>query len=179
MVRLYKHHFKRVIGERLFTLEEFNTFVIEVEGILNSRPITPLSFDPNDPIALTPAHYLIGTSLTTLPETEITSVLDNRLSSWQHIVKVRQDFWSRWHTEYLNELQKRSKWIKDGPQITTGTVVLIQDRNLPCAQWMLGRIIELHPGDDGVMRAATVKTTNGTFKRPAKLLCPLPIEQQS
>ncbi|XP_018368330.1 PREDICTED: uncharacterized protein LOC108764543, partial [Trachymyrmex cornetzi] len=58
-VKLFKHHFRRVIGDSLFTFEELNTFVAEVEGILNSRPITTLSSDPNDMSVLTPAHCLI------------------------------------------------------------------------------------------------------------------------
>lgn len=80
-VKLFKHHLKRVVGDSLFTFEEFNTFTIEIEGILNSRPITSLSCDPNDLLALTPAHYLIGKSFTTLPEGNLLSVPANRLST--------------------------------------------------------------------------------------------------
>ncbi|XP_018318380.1 uncharacterized protein [Mycetomoellerius zeteki] len=88
-VKLFKHHFRRVIGDSLFTHEELNTFTAEVEGILNSRPIIPLSSDPNDTSALTPAHYLIGKPLTALPEGNLTCVPANRLSTWQHITKMR------------------------------------------------------------------------------------------
>jgi len=88
-VKLFKHHFKRVVGDSLFTFEELNTFTVEVEGILNSRPITSLSSDPNDMLVLTPAHYLIGKPLTALPEGNLQSVPANRLSTWQHISKVR------------------------------------------------------------------------------------------
>jgi len=95
MVKLFKHHFKRVVGDSLFTFEELNTFAIEIEGILNSRPITTLSSDPNDLLVLSPAHYLIGKPLTTLPEGDLTNVPANRLSTWQRITKVRQDFWIR------------------------------------------------------------------------------------
>lgn len=176
-VKLFKHHFKRVVGDLLFTFEELNTFVIEIEGILNSRPITPLSTDPNDMCALTPAHYLIGKPITALPESNLQSVPANRLSTWQHITKVRQDFWARWHLEYLNELQRRTKWVKDGPEIKIGNMVLIKEKNLPCTQWALGRIAKLYPGEDGVIQAVDVKTTNGEVKRTTKCLCPLPIPQ--
>jgi len=91
-VKLFKHHFKRVVGESLFTFEELNTFVVEVEGILNSRPITSISSDPNDLLVLSPAHCLIGKALTSLPESDLSSVPDSRLSTWQHITKVRQNF---------------------------------------------------------------------------------------
>ncbi|XP_011691571.1 PREDICTED: uncharacterized protein LOC105452295 [Wasmannia auropunctata] len=176
-VKLFKHHVKRVVGDSLFTFEELNTFIAEVEGILNSRPITTLSSDPNDLLALTPAHYLIGKPLTALPEGNLSSVPANRLSTWQHITKVRQDFWSRWHLEYLNELQIRSKWVKDGPELEVGMIVLIKTKGLPCTQWALGRITDLRRGEDGVSRVAILKTANGELKRATRLLCPLPVEQ--
>lgn len=176
-VKLFKHHFKRVIGELLFTFEELNTFVIEIEGILNSRPISTLSSDPNDPLVLTPAHYLIGRPLIDMPESDLSSVPANRLSTWQHISKVRQDFWTRWNLEYLNELQIRHKWKKNGEKIDLGTIVLIKEKGLPCKQWTLGKVERVHPGQDGVTRAVTIKTATGTLKRAVNSLCPLPIEQ--
>lgn len=176
-VKLFKHHFKRVVGDLLFTFEELNTFIVEVEGILNSRPIVSLSSGPNDLLALSPAHYLIGKPLNALPEGNLSSVPANRLSTWQHITKVRQDFWARWNLEYLNELQMRGKWTKDGPELKIGTVVLIKNKGLPCAQWALGRILDLHRGDDGISRVATIKTMGGEIKRATKLLCPLPAEE--
>lgn len=176
-MKLFKHHFKRVIGDALFTFEELNTFTAEVEGILNSRPITTISSDPNDMMVLSPAHYLIGKPMTSLPDTDLSSVSVNRMSTWQHISKVRQDFWTRWNLEYLNELQMRNKWHKDGAKLEVGTVVLIKEKNLPCTQWAMGRIKEVHPGGDGVIRAATIKTATNEIKRAAKMLCPLPVER--
>ncbi|XP_067213071.1 uncharacterized protein [Linepithema humile] len=176
-MKLFKHHFKRVVGDSLFTFEELNTFIVEVEDILNSRPITAISTDPNDVLALTPAHYLISKPLTTLPEDNLISVAANRLSTWQHITKVRQDFWSRWHLKYLNELQKRSKWVSNGTKPKLGTIVLIKNKDLPCTQWALGRITALHHGEDKTARVATIKTTKGEIKRAIKLLCPLPMQK--
>ncbi|XP_076384330.1 uncharacterized protein LOC143262581 [Megalopta genalis] len=101
-VKAFKHYIKRVVGEELFTFEQFNTFVIEVEAVLNSRPLTPLSSDPNDTSPLTPGHFLIGSSLTAIAETDFRAIPNNRLSNWQHIQKVKQHFWTRWQKEYIN-----------------------------------------------------------------------------
>ena len=123
-VKSFKHHLKRVVGLTLFTYEQFSTLVTEIEAILNSRPLTPLSSDPQDLLALTPAHFLIGDSLTSLPEHNLSTVPSNRLSVWQHIQKIKQDFWKRWHKEYINELNIRRKWLKGSHTITKDSVVL-------------------------------------------------------
>ncbi|XP_025997421.1 uncharacterized protein LOC113005763 [Solenopsis invicta] len=175
-VKSFKHHFKRVIGDSLFTYEELETFTTEVEGILNSRPITSISTDPNDLLVLSPAHYLIGKPITSLPESDLLSVPENRLSIWKHISKVRQDFWARWSLEYLNELQIRNKWKKDESKLNIGSVILIKDKNILCTQWALGRVTHVHPGEGGIVRVATIKTSSGEIKRAVKSLCLLPIE---
>ena len=176
-VKLLKHHLHRTVGDCLFTYEQFNTYVIRIEAILNSRPLIPLSSDPNDLQALTPAHFLIGDSLKSIPDYEFQDIPTNRLSLWQHIQKVKQHFWSRWYKEYLNELQTRSKWHHGNTnQIKVGTLITLKEDKIPPMRWKLGRIIEVHPGDDGVIRVATVKTPDGIYKRGVKSLCPLPLQ---
>ena len=38
----------------------------DIEAILNLRPITQLSYDPNDLAYLSPGHFLVGTALATI-----------------------------------------------------------------------------------------------------------------
>lgn len=176
-VKSFKRHLYRTIGDGLFTYEQFYTFIVEIEAILNSRPLVPLSSDPNDLIALSPGHFLIGDLLTSLPEYDFTGAQNNRLSLWQQIQKTKQHFWSRWHREYLHELHTRSKWhLGNANNIKEGTLVTIQDDNTPPMHWKLGRIIAVHPGEDGIVRVATVQTTQGVYKRTVKKLAPLPID---
>ena len=175
-VKSFKHHVRRVIGNELLCFEDMNTFIIEIESILNSRPISPMSSDPNDPIALTPGHFLIGESLTSIPEHDFTETPSNRLSTWQHIQKLKQDFWARWHKEYINELNLRHKWTKGAHNIDVGSIVVIKDDNLPPLRWLLGRVVEVHPGADGIIRTVRLKTATGHLDRNVKKLAPLPIE---
>ncbi|XP_012145356.2 uncharacterized protein LOC105663061 [Megachile rotundata] len=174
-VKSFKHHLKRVVGEELFTFEQFNTFVIEIEAILNSRPLVPLSSDPNDPSALTPAHFLIGNSLTSLPEVDFSETPSNRLSKWQHIQKVKQDFWSRWYKEYIHQLNVRQKWTRGSHEIKEGSLVVMKDDHLPPLQWHLGRVEKIHPGQDNIIRAVTVRTSHGSYRRNVQKLAQLPI----
>ncbi|XP_012543534.1 uncharacterized protein LOC105840988 [Monomorium pharaonis] len=130
-IKSFKHHLKRYrfVGDLLFTYEELNTLAIEIEAILNSRPLCRISTNPNDPVALTSAHLLVGRLLTMLPEDNYTSVVENRLTSWQLINKTRQNFWRRWHVEYLNEMQK---WINSDAELQPGMTVIIIDKNQSC-----------------------------------------------
>lgn len=96
------------------------------------------------------------------------------LHRWQLVQKMFQDFWKRWHSEYLNTLQQRSKWTKTTTNLKPDQLVLIKHDSLPPLQWKLGRILQVHSGDDNVVRVAQVKTSTGTLTRPVIKLCPLP-----
>lgn len=175
-VKGFKHHMRRTVGDALFTFEQFNTFVIEIEAILNSRPLTPMSSDPNDSIVLTLVHFLINASLLSIPEYDFTNTSSNHLSTWQHIQKMKQHFWKRWSKEYLNELQRCAKWISnESHSIGVGDLVILKEDDTPPLHWITGRVIATtHPGDDGIVRVVTVKTANSICKRCIKKLVPLP-----
>lgn len=105
-----KYHMTRVVGQAHLTFEEMTTVLCEIEAILNSRPITQLSNDPNDDLtALSPGYFLVGTALNSIPCHDLSDVLINRLTRWQLVEQLRQHFWRRWSLEYLHSLQKRNK----------------------------------------------------------------------
>ena len=52
-----------------------------------------------------------------------------------------------------------------------GDGVLIIDQNLKRGQWMPGRIIEIFPGQNGLVRVVNVRTERGVFVRPVNRLC--------
>lgn len=55
-------------------------------------------------------------------------------------------------------------------------MVLLKEDNIPPLSWPLGRIQEVHPGKDDIIRIATVRTNKGTYKRSLTRLCLLPFE---
>ncbi|XP_054260373.1 uncharacterized protein LOC129000536 [Macrosteles quadrilineatus] len=173
-IKSSKYHLKRVIGDQILTLMELITLVTQVEAVLNSRPLTALSADPSDITALTPGHFLIGTSLVAVPEVNVSDIPDNRLKHWQTVQALHQRFWRRWHQEYLHQLQQRKKWIKPNKNLEVGDLVIIHDPKTPPLLWPLGRIVKTSPGADGIVRVVSIKTSRGIFCRPATKVYPLP-----
>lgn len=175
-VRSIKKHLNRNVALVKLTYDEFYTLLVQIEACLNSRPLTPLSTDPLDLSVLTPGHFLIGDSLVSLPEPDLSNVAHNLLSRWKKVQNLVQQIWRRWSVEYLSQLQERKKWDKSrGPSVKVGSMVIVRETNLPPLQWQLGRVIEVFPGKDGVVRVAMVNTASGPKKRAVRLLCPLPI----
>lgn len=175
-VKSTKYHLKRVAGNSVLTFEEFYTFLTQIEALLNSRPLTPMSSDPNDISPITPAHFLIGRTLTSVADPTLMHLPESKLSRWQLIQRLQQHFWQRWSKEYISELQVRTKRTNSIRPITEGMMVVIKEDNLPPLKWKLGRIISTHPGKDNITRVATVKTATGSIKITTAKLCPLPNE---
>lgn len=135
----------------------------------------PISEDPIDFLPLTPGHFLTSEPLSSFPEPDLTQIHTNHLSRWQLLSKMRFDFWKRWSNEYLHTLQQRTKWSSHSPNIRENTLVVIRNEQKSPLEWDLGRVLKLHPGDDGVVRVVTLNTAKGTLQRPVVKVCPLPI----
>lgn len=173
-VKGFKKHFYRVVGQTTLTFEELNTLSIQIESCLNSRPISPLSSDPNELEALTPSHFLTGTAENNIFELDIQDLNINRLAKWQKITQMYQHIWSRWTNEYLHTLQQRKKWHKKIMNIELNQLVLIIDENQPPNKWAIGRVLATHPGKDGFVRVVDLKTKNGATSRAISRICPFP-----
>ncbi|XP_060519868.1 uncharacterized protein LOC132698048 [Cylas formicarius] len=79
-IKRVKGHIARTIGEQVLTFEELYTLFTQVEAIMNSRPLCPLSEDPNDLNVLTPGYFLTMEPLNAPPEDLVQHVPNNRLS---------------------------------------------------------------------------------------------------
>lgn len=172
-VKSVKHHFKRVVGNLTLTYEEFYTVIVQIEGVLNSRPL--LADNSIDCNYLTPGHFLVGTALTSYPEIDLTDFSTNRLKFWNICTKLKQDFWKSWSKDYINQLQSRPKWKYQHPNLKEGELVLIKGLNLSPLQWPMARIVKTYPGSDNRVRVADVKFNNKVYRRSINTLCPLPL----
>ncbi|XP_044598636.1 uncharacterized protein LOC123274906 [Cotesia glomerata] len=119
-VRSTKHHLCRVIGEQQLTYEEISTFLTQVEAVLNPRPLCSLTKDPDDLSVLTPGHFLIGGPLNIVPEPSLEDIQISRLSRWQLLRRITDDFWTKWSKEYLQKYQPIYKWNQPMPEFKPG-----------------------------------------------------------
>lgn len=62
MIRTVKSSLKVILRERAPHPDTLATLMAEVEAMVNSRPITHVSTDPSYPEALSPNHFLLGSS---------------------------------------------------------------------------------------------------------------------
>ncbi|XP_063994589.1 uncharacterized protein LOC135172476 [Diachasmimorpha longicaudata] len=174
-VKSTKHHLRRVIGNSTLTYEEFTTLLTQVEAILNSRPLCPINNDPQDTTALTPGHFIIGGSLTAIPEPSLEHINTDRLNRWQLITQKVQNFWDHWARECVHRYQQIYRWRKPTDDIKIGTLVLISNEQEPPTRWPLARVIRIHPGRDNLTRIVTLWKGNKETQRAIHRLVPLPI----
>ena len=125
--------------------ETFTTFLIEVERILNDRPITKIASDSRDLEALTPNALLKGHLEPSLPM-GVFAKADGYRKSWRLIGLLADRFWSRWLKEYLPLLQQRQRWLVESRNFQVGDVVLVIGEKSNRGQWPKGLIEEEHKG---------------------------------
>ncbi|XP_072377899.1 uncharacterized protein [Diabrotica undecimpunctata] len=175
-IKSIKHHLRRVAKDLILTYEQLSTLLIEIEAILNSRPLSLLSDSVHDFNPLTPSHFLIGRPATSLSKPDVTATPVNRLSMYQHLLQVRQHIWQHWSKQYVSELQQRTKLKLNFDSLRTGSLVIIKEDHQPPLKWKLRRVENLHVGNDEVARVATIRTADGMIKRSFSKICPLPVE---
>ena len=107
-----------------------------------------------------------------------------------------QQFWELWSKQYLQSLQKSQKWHKELPNVKVGDLVMVLEESTLLTHWKTGKVTAVHPGEDGLVRAAEVlvptaifpsyhgrssrrldpkdmTVRSSTFKRPITKLAPL------
>ena len=193
MVRSTKRCLRKMIGRASLTRDEMLTAVIEIEGVINSRPLSYISSsDLEEP--LTPSHLLVGRRLLSLPDNwsclydhddDDFEVSAKQLTKrMKHFSSVLNHFWKRWRSEYLSELRENHRYVakkkSHTPDVRKGDVVIVHDDALPRGLWKLGRIQEVFTGRDGLSRSALVRVAardrqHTLLKRPLQLLYPLEV----
>ena len=184
LIGLTKMSLKKVLGRSRVSLAVLQTLVVEVEAILNDRPLTHVSSDLGDAEPLTPAHLLHGHRITSLPHTVVDEqdLMDPTYGCATDVSQRAQrqafllnQFQARWRYEYLTSLREHHRTTGNNSQrVKPGDVVLVYDDS-PRNTWKLAIVEELMTGKDGLVRAVKIKTAQGRTNRPIAKLIPLEV----
>lgn len=176
LVRSVKEALRVTLREKHPSDETLHTLLVEIENIVNSRPLTHVSVAPEDPEALTPNHILLGPNNHVPAPGNFTEEDQSARHLWRRAQRLADDFWRRWVKEYLPSLQHRREPRATGTSPSVGDMVVICDPNMPRNVWPRGRITRLYPGEDGEVRVVDVTTTNGhVLRRPCRRIVVLPV----
>ncbi|XP_034058377.1 uncharacterized protein LOC117537302 isoform X2 [Gymnodraco acuticeps] len=143
------------------------TFLYETMAIINSRPLSVEHLhDLTGPEPLTPNHIITMKSSVILPPPGEFCKEDLYLRKrWRRVQFLANEFWRRWKREYLLNLQQRQKWPKASQNSQVDDIVILRDDNLPRNEWKLARVVETHPGTDGLVRKLKLLVSNTTLDK--------------
>ncbi|KAM4012761.1 uncharacterized protein ACNLHF_004514 isoform 1-T3 [Anomaloglossus baeobatrachus] len=169
------------VNSSRLTHETLVTLLAEVSAIINSRPLVPVTMDPETPTILTPTILITQkTDNAVMPSGEFTHA-NTYQKHWKRVQYLADYFWNRWRKEYLTILQGRKKWRHPKPNLKEGDLVLMKDQTTERTDWPMGLITRILPSQDGNVRKVELKVIRKgetkTFARPIhELVLLLPIE---
>lgn len=184
MVGSVKACLRKVLGNARLTFDELRTVLVEVEGTLNSRPLT-YDYSEVEHEALTPSHLMVGRRIKSMPD-EIAEEPEANESScaarFRYLTVKLAHFWKRWRNEYLVSLREfhRPKADRKDRQIQIGDVVTVFEEDKKRGEWKIAVVESLIKGTDKVVRGANVRVVvkgkPARISRPVQKLYPLEIK---
>ncbi|KAK3096683.1 hypothetical protein FSP39_002345 [Pinctada imbricata] len=154
------------------THDVITTLMAEVTSIINARPLTPLTTDPEVPFPLTPSTLLNMKSDQSVKCFRIQDFNPRDLYThqWRRVQHLANQFWSRWKREYLPTLQFREKWQQDCTNLKEGDIVVLRDNSEHRNDWPIGIIVKAYESADNRVRKVDVRLGRDRkiYTRPVK-----------
>jgi hypothetical protein len=154
-----------------------NTTLVAREAAINSRPIVQAGDETG---ALTPAHFLIGERLTTIPTVPEPETKGSLTKEFRMREKLADDFWRRWQREYLTTLRSFHEVRKQqaSTRLRRGDVALLQEDVRPRHVWKKALVEQLIVGRDGRISTVVLHTPEeNKITRLIQLVIPLEVEE--
>ena len=144
------------LGNANLTHRQLETLLIEIEGIINKRPLGMVMNEQTGlEIPITPAELMYGKPLNLLPD--IRPIKSSIPEAWKHRSTLLGQFWRKFVKDYLISLQPRQKW-RDiiNPLPRPNDIVLMREDNLTKNEWRLARVDEVKTDSNGIPRYVIV-----------------------
>ena len=176
----------KLTGQSLFTYFELTTYLIEVEGVINNRPLAKLGSDD----VLTPNNILTGQDhnddiLNVLDTPQIMAesleVRNDLPKLFQQTARRKAKFWKVFQQQYLESIKFSNDKMKNtGSGLTpkVGDLVIMHSHD-PRLRWRKAIILEPIISEDGECRKCLIKTSTGQTIRATSHLHPLELSAES
>ena len=189
LVGLTKRSLRKALGHSSVTSAELVTLLMEVEAVINSRPLTYIDSDVNSGQTITPSHFLSLNQKTGCPDFDVDNndFVDSGtrlMLMWKSAQNQLNQFWKIWSNEYLQVLRERKAFqlkpvkgeVRRTPKL--GETVIVKEDLQPRGKWKIARVEKLLLSDvDKKPRAAQLRLASGLLiKRPFRLLYPLEMD---
>ncbi|XP_078272305.1 uncharacterized protein LOC144603048 [Rhinoraja longicauda] len=171
LIRMIRNVLRSVLKQQTMDEEGLQTLFCEIEAILNDRPITKCSDDPNDLEALTPNHIPLLKTRPVLPSVLFAKDDLYVRRRWRQVQYMAELFWKRWTREYLPLIQERQRWLRVRRNFIPGDIVLVVDSTAPRGSLLMGRILEIMPDVKGFVPTVRLQTKDNILVRPITKIC--------
>jgi hypothetical protein len=155
LIKAAKRAIKFAVNDQRLSPSEFTTLCLEISNVLNERPLGTLPGSDADINVLTPNCQLIGRPFARNPGGWSSDC--GVRSRIKMIDSIADEFWRRWVELYAPCLTRQAKWLKRSPNLQPGDIVIVADSNTVRGRYSLARVVQVHPGKDGVVRKATIQ----------------------
>ncbi len=183
MIGLIKKQIWRSFEGKKHSHEETITILQEATQVVISRPLTCSPWAEGRPLC--PEDLMLGKARTGVPVVPFETG-QQLVKRFKTVQQAKEEFWDRWVKEVFPSLLKHQKWYKYKRDTKVRDVVLKKDETAAGQTYKYARIIKVHVGSDGKVRAADIEykvpgeSKFRSITRPIhKLVLVVPVEEQT
>lgn len=170
LIKYTKSALKKALGKAVLTPFEPYTCLFEVANLLNERLIGRIPNDPCDGTSLCPNDIILGRATNRVPN-GLFRHMENPHHLLEFCQKIVVTFWKRWYRDVLPQLMPRKKWSTQSRNVKVNDSVIVAGQNPIRGKWNVGRILQVFPEPDGLVRDVELKKGSGTYIRPITKIC--------
>ncbi|XP_075158172.1 uncharacterized protein LOC142231449 [Haematobia irritans] len=179
LIKSVKKVLHQILPHFVFKDETLYNGFLECERVINSRPLTYVDLEQSSDEALTPNHFLLGSSDGCKPLGKFSHDDSLLRKNWRKMQYFADMFWKKWVNEYLPTITRRTKWFEKCKPLEINDVVIVVDANLPRNSWPKGIVQTVYKSKDGNIRSAEVVTEGGIIHRPVAKLAKLDVKRSA
>ena len=188
LIKVVKATLHKALHGRQVSSRELRTFLMEVEAVVNNRPLTYIPSDDVSTEILTPSKLLYGHDIQLYPHCVLDD-LEYRGSDNVEVLidyhnkfsKLFQKFKRIWENEYLLSLREKHVYNHPIPSRVPeiGDIVIVKDFSSDRSKFQLGKIVNVTPGRDGQIREVRLLKRGTVIRSSIDKLIPLELSQSN